>query len=235
MKKAKMKKIMASGALLACLATPTWADNINFNMVEFSESASVRVPNDTMSVTLLVTENGKSRQEVSNAVSRRVNAVLARAQGNKAFEVESGNRQTYPEYNNQKIASWSDSAEIRIQSQSFEALNKLIAESQNDAMIDHISFSVSPKKRAQSVEEASEKALTSFQNRAKTISKTLGFGNYKIVRLELNQSFSQQESQPMLARAKMASYASASDNVVMQTNSGTSEIHQTVQGSIQMQ
>lgn len=236
MSKTKMKKLMASSALLACLSAPTWAENLHYNIIEFSESVSVRIPNDTMSVILRITENGQSRQEVSNAVTRRLNAVLARAKSNKTFEVESGNRRTYPEYgNNRKIVSWSDTAEIRVQSQSFDALNKFIAESQNEAMIDHISFSVSPEKREKAVEEASKQALKSFQHRAKTISKTMGFSNYKIVKIELNQSFSnQQESPVMLARSRAVSYAN-DEAVVMQTSAGMAEIHQSIQGSIQMQ
>lgn len=235
MKPMNIKKIIASGAILACLTTPAWADSINYNIVEFSESASVRVPNDTMNVVLRITENGKSRQNVSNAVTRRLNAVLARAQGNKDFEVESGNRHTYPEYgDNHKIIGWSDSAEIRITSQAFDALNKLIADSQNDAMIDHISFSVSAKNRAKAVEEASEQALKAFQTRAKNVSKTLGFSQYKIVHLNLNQSFSTQVAQPKLA-ARMATYANADAAEVMQTSAGIAEIRQTVQGSIQIQ
>ena len=117
---------------------------------------------------------------------------------------------------------------------SFIALNKLIADSQNDAMIDHISFSVSAKNRAKAVEEASEQALKAFQTRAKNVSKTLGFNSYKIVHLNLNQSFStQQVAQPKLA-VRMASYSNA-DAEVMQTSAGVAEIRQTVHGSIQIQ
>ena len=126
-----------------------------------SESASVRVPNDTMSVTLRVVESGASREAVSNQVTKRVNAVLARAKANRAFEVESGSRSVYPEYDEKRkgIKGWTDSADIYVKSADFAALSKLVADSQQDAMLGDVSFSVSPKKHAAAVDAASEQAL----------------------------------------------------------------------------
>jgi len=150
------------------LAAPAMAEELHYNVAEFSESASVRVPNDTMSVTLRVVESGASREAVSNKVTKRVNAVLARAKANRAFEVESGSRSVYPEYDEKRVGikGWTDSADIYVKSTDFAALSKLVADSQQDAMLGDVSFSVSPKKYAAAVDEASEQALRSFRTRA---------------------------------------------------------------------
>lgn len=209
-----------------------FAESLHYNVAKFSESASVRVPNDTMSVVLRVSENAKSRIQAADAVTRRVNAVLARAKANQAFEVESGGRQVYPEYGeNRRIVAWTDSAEIRVESKDFVALGQLIADSQNDAEIANVVFFVSPEKHAQAVEQASEKALRSFRQRASNVGKTLGFGQHKIVEIVFNQSFENVESDvaaPMVASMKMARSVP-----VMQTSAGNTEIRQTVQGSVQ--
>ena len=138
----------------AALAAPAMAEELHYNVAEFSESASVRVPNDTMSVTLRVVESGASREAVSNKVTKRVNAVLARAKANRAFEVESGSRSVYPEYDEKRkgIKGWTDSADIYVKSADFAALSKLVADSQQDAMLGGVSFSVSPKKHAAAVD-----------------------------------------------------------------------------------
>ena len=184
-----MKKIILAMCLAAAL--PTWAEELHYNVLEFNESASVTVPNDTMTVTLRVQANGKSRGEVANLVTHRVNAILARTKNNKAFEVSSDNRSTYPEYNDKRaIVGWTDIADIRISSMDLEALSQLVADSQKEAAVENISFSVSPKKYAAAVEEASNQALKSFKQRADNVSKTLGFSNgYKIVKIQLNQAF----------------------------------------------
>ena len=230
-------------ALLAILglAAPAIAEEMHYNVLEFSESASVRVPNDTMSVTLRVVESGASREAVSNKVTKRVNAVLARAKGNQAFEVESGSRSVYPEYDEKRVGikGWTDSADILVKSTDFAALSKLVADSQQDAMLGNVSFSVSPKKYAAAVDEASEQALRSFRTRAQKVSRTLGFSNYKIVRVELHQSFengdegAMAEAMPAMGMMRRAKAMDAA--VPMDLNAGVRTVRQTIRGSVQMQ
>ena len=230
-------------ALLAILglAAPAMAEELHYNVVEFSESAGVRVPNDTMSVTLRVVESGASREAVSNKVTKRVNAVLARAKGNQAFEVESGSRSVYPEYDEKRVGikGWTDSADILVKSTDFVALSKLVADSQQDAMLGNVSFSVSPKKYAAAVDEASEQALRSFRTRAQKVSRTLGFSNYKIVRVELHQSFengdegAMAEAMPAMGMMRRAKAMDAA--VPMDLNAGMRTVRQTIRGSVQMQ
>ena len=220
-------------------AAPAMAEDLHYNVVAFSESASVRVPNDTMSVTLRVVESGAARETVSNKVTKRLNAVLARAKGNRAFEVESGSRSVYPEYDAKRtgIKGWTDSAEIFVKSTDFAALSKLVADSQQDAMLGDVSFSVSPKKYAAAVDEASEQALRSFRARALNVSKTLGFSGYKIVRVELNQSFENGDNGAvaMPMEASFARSTKAMDAVPMDMNAGVRTVRQTAHGSVQMQ
>ena len=230
-------------ALLAILglAAPAMAEDLHYNVVAFSESASVRVPNDMMSVTLRVVESGASREAVSNKVTKRVNAVLARAKGNQAFEVESGSRSVYPEYDEKRVGikGWTDSADILVKSTDFAALSKLVADSQQDAMLGDVSFSVSPKKYAAAVDEASEQALRSFRTRAQKVSRTLGFSNYKIVRVELHQSFengdegAMAEAMPAMGMMRRAKAMDAA--VPMDLNAGMRTVRQTIRGSVQMQ
>ena len=230
-------------ALLAILglAAPAMAEELHYNVVEFSESAGVRVPNDTMSVTLRVVESGASREAVSNKVTKRVNAVLARAKGNQAFEVESGSRSVYPEYDEKRVGikGWTDSADILVKSTDFAALSKLVADSQQDAMLGDVSFSVSPKKYAAAVDEASEQALRSFRTRAQKVGRTLGFSNYKIVRVELHQSFengdegAMAEAMPAMGMMRRAKAMDAA--VPMDLNAGMRTVRQTIRGSVQMQ
>ncbi len=230
-------------ALLAILglAAPAIAEEMHYNVLEFSESASVRVPNDTMSVTLRVVESGASREAVSNKVTKRVNAVLARAKGNQAFEVESGSRSVYPEYDEKRVGikGWTDSADILVKSTDFVALSKLVADSQQDAMLGNVSFSVSPKKYAAAVDEASEQALRSFRTRAQKVSRTLGFANYKIVRVELHQSFENGEegvmAEAMPAMGMMRRAKAMDAAVPMDLNAGVRTVRQTIRGSVQMQ
>lgn len=235
-----MKKTLS--ATLLCIpfflaATPVVAEEPRYNVVNFRESVTVNVANDTMNVVLAITETAKNRQIASNTVTHRLNRVLAKIKTNKALHSETRNRHVYPEYDdNNRIIGWKDTAEISINSTDFSALSTLIAEVQNDAMIRHFYYSVSPDKYAAAIEQASEQALKAFQNRAQTVSHTLGFHDYKLVNLNLNNSFEQNsEDIPVAAAAPMMMRQSSRGHAVMSNNPGTQEIRQTVNGSIEMQ
>lgn len=89
-----MKKNLALLPLAAALALPAAAEELHYNLVEFHESASVRVPHDTMHIVLEVSETAPSREAAANKVTARVNAVLARARAKSSLKAESGRRYT---------------------------------------------------------------------------------------------------------------------------------------------
>ena len=60
-----MKKILVP-LLAAALALPAAAEELHYNLVEFHESASVRVPHDTMHIMLEVSETAPSREAAAN-------------------------------------------------------------------------------------------------------------------------------------------------------------------------
>ena len=155
--------------------------------------------------------------------------------------MESGSRSVYPEYDEKRVGikGWTDSADIYVKSTDFAALSKLVADSQQDAMLGDVSFSVSPKKYAAAVDEASEQALRSFRTRAQKVSKTLGFSNYKIVRVELHQSFENGDegmaAAPMMAESFARSAKAMDAAMPMDLDAGVRTVRQTVRGSVQMQ
>ncbi|MDO4997631.1 MAG: SIMPL domain-containing protein [Neisseria sp.] len=225
---------IAAAALLA--AASVHAEPLNYNVVSFSERVSSTVANDLMSVNLLIRESSSDRQNASNSVTKRLNAVQAQLK-NSAFKVELSNRYVQPEYNNQgKIRGWVDSAYVQVQSKDFVALSKAVAQVQNDAMVQDLRFSVSPEKRHETVNELSKQALKNFRSRAKVLSETLGFSDYKIVNINIDSSFNTSYAAPaMMKTMALRSAMDASSAPEMDvSNPGSEEISQTVNGSIQM-
>ena len=88
------------------------------------------------------------------------------------------------------------------------------------------------------MDAASEQALRSFRTRAQSVSRTLGFANYKIVRVELHQSFENGDESvataPLMAQGFARSIKAASA-VPMDLNAGVRTVRQTIRGSVQMQ
>lgn len=221
---------------LALFTAPVLAEPLNYNVVSFSESARTTIENDVMNVTFAIEEEGRDRQQVSNQTTTRLNALTARIAANREFKSSSTNRNTRPHYNEKgKIIGWHDSAYVNVQSKNFQALNKLIAASQNEASVQNMGFSVSPEKRSKTINELSREALKNFQARAKFISETMGFKGYKIVNIKIDSQFDtfHTPNLNLKARALNASVSEAAPQM-SGDNSGTEEVVQTVSGSIQM-
>ena len=74
---------------------------------------------------------------------------------------------------------WEEHAYFKVESKDFEALNRLIADSINIAVLESSSFSVSKEKREETVDQLSKAVILRFKDRAQNLAQTLGFSSYK--------------------------------------------------------
>lgn len=230
-----MKKWLLSAALAVASLT-AHADNhtLHYNILEFQERANVSVPNDTMHMTLVVQEQHANRQTATQNASRKLQTLQNKLKKYSQLKVEIGNRSVYPQHNNKnQITHWQDTVSLNVKSTDFEAMSQIIAESEKEAMLRGVSFSVSPEKRAKAVEQASEQALNAIKQRAEFISKKLGFSGYNLVKVELNDTFEQSNR---VAYSAMSSGYQREQKLYFDDakQAGEEEISQNVRVSIQM-
>lgn len=236
-----LKTLLKPVALLSALigtALPVSAETLHYNVVEFSESASVELLRDTMTAHLRVYEEGRNRETVSGNFVKKLNNVTRKATASP-FKSELLHRSASPRYEydskgRRTQTGWEEQAVVQVESRNFEALNKLIAESQSDANLESLTFKVSKQNRQDALDEVSKAALARFKDRAASLTKAMGFRNYKIVRL----NFGQIGNRPINNGAQMmrAAKASAAESapVPEHTGPGTEEVSITVHGTIQM-
>ncbi|WP_416190780.1 SIMPL domain-containing protein [Neisseria sp. CCUG12390] len=229
-------------ALLLAAAFPAAAEPLNYNVVEFSESAGMEVPRDTMTARFQVRAEGKDRQSVNTAFTQKFNSFNRKAK-NSAFKTELLSRNAFPRYqyhNGKRIQTgWEEHAEFRVESKDFAALNRLIAEAQNEAHVEYTSFSLSKEKRESVIDEVSKSAINRFKQRAQTLAETLGHRSYKIVKLNLGHigsgTVSQSESvQTKMYRSAVPMAASMDAEALETASPGSEEISITVDGTVQM-
>lgn len=229
------------GAALAAVSFSALADNtLHYNILEFQERANVSVPNDTMHMTLVVQEQHANRQTATQNTTRKLQALQSKLKKYNQLKVEMGNRSVYPQRNNKnQITHWQDSVSLNVKSTDFDAMSQIIAESEKEAMLQGMYFSVSPEKRAKAVEQASEQALNAIKQRATFISKKLGFSGYTLVKVELHDSFEQNHKTYARRSSEGAMYLAAAAPApamdVSAEQAGEEEISQSVRVSIQMQ
>lgn len=229
-------------ALLAATALPVAAEPLNYNVIEFSESAGMEVPRDTMIARFQVRAEGKDRNSVNASFTKKFNSFNQKSK-HSSFKTELISRQANPvyQYDNGKRnqTGWEESAEFKVESKDFAALNRLISETQSDANVEQTYYSVSKQKREEVIDQVSKAAIGRFKDRAKNLAGTLGYSSYKIVKLNLGHIGSRTigneagaQYNKMSRAAPMA--ASISSDAIEVSSPGSEEISITVDGSIQM-
>lgn len=232
-----LRHVLAASLLAVSLSAG--AESLNYNIIEFSESAGIEVAQDTMSARFNVVAEGRDRNAVHADFVKKFNNFNRKAKSGN-FKTELVSRSAMPRYqysNGKRIQNgWEERAEFKVEGKDFDALNKFIAETQSDAALEYTNFSVSPQRRNEVIDQVSKDAIMRFKDRAQTLAGVVGSSSYKIVKLNLGHVGSHVANAGMV-QAKMlrampmaASYSSDSMDTVAP---GVEEISITVNGSVQ--
>ena len=241
-----LRPILAALVLATALPAAAETDTLHYNMIEFAESANLEITRDTMTAYFSIASEGKDRATVNKAFQKKFNDFNKAVQNNK-LQTEILNRSASPryEYNNGKRiqTGWEEEAVFKVENKDFDAINHLIDETLQTATLNRIGFSISKEKREAAVDQVSKAAILRFKDRAQDLAKTLGFSNYKIVKLNLghigNRSIDDRlgfaRAKMMSAEAAVARSAASDENNAIQAPSpGSEEISITVNGLVQM-
>ena len=241
-----LRPILAALVLATALPAAAETDTLHYNIVEFAESANLEITRDTMTAYFSIASEGKDRATVNKAFQKKFNDFNKAVQNNK-LQTEILNRSASPryEYNNGKRiqTGWEEEAVFKVESKDFDAINRLIDETLQTATLNRIGFSISKEKREAAVDQVSKAAILRFKDRAQDLAKTLGFSNYKIVKLNLghigNRSIDDRlgfaRTKMMSAESAVARSAASDENNTIQAPSpGSEEISITVNGLVQM-
>ena len=240
-----LRPILAALVLATALPAAAETDTLHYNMIEFAESANLEITRDTMTAYFSIASEGKDRATVNKAFQKKSNDFNKAVQNNK-LQTEILNRSASPryEYNNngKRIQTgWEEEAVFKVESKDFDAINRLIDETLQTATLNRIGFSISKEKREAAVDQVSKAAILRFKDRAQDLAKTLGFSNYKIVKLNLghigNRSIDNGFARAKMMNAEAAMFkrsASDENNAIQAPSPGSEEISITVNGLVQM-
>ena len=240
-----LRPILAALILATALPAVAETDTLHYNMIEFAESAHLEITRDTMTAYFSIASEGKDRATVNKAFQKKFNDFNKAVQNNK-LQTEILNRSASPryEYNNngKRIQTgWEEEAVFKVENKDFDAINRLIDETLQTATLNRIGFSISKEKREAAVDQVSKAAILRFKDRAQDLAKTLGFSNYKIVKLNLghigNRSIDNGFARAKMMNAEAAMFkrsASDENNAIQAPSPGSEEISITVNGLVQM-
>ncbi len=227
-----MRKLVLATTLL-CTTTVTFAEPLNYNILNIQAEASREVSNDEMSAVLYIEKTNKQPSELANQVSLLMNQGLALAKKYPQVQVKTGPQRTYPIYDNDsnKLKEWRARAEIQINSQDFKAASNLISELQQNFQTQNIQFSVSDEQRKKVENELLVDASRNFQQRAQTLAQAWHKTSYDVVNLNIdtNNNSAPAPMMMMMAKSRVADSAVSQD-----VSSGESKITVSANGTIQL-
>jgi predicted secreted protein len=173
------------GALPAAAAElfPPPKDQVSFRV----ESAR-EVPNDWLSATLGVDEEGSDAAALAARVNRRMAEALALAKESADLQVSSGAYQTQPVYDRGKIVRWRASQDLVIEGASVDAITDRIGRLQAQGLLLRgVAFSVAPETKKRVEDELIVEALSAFRERAGLIARGLGRRGWNLMSLAIGE------------------------------------------------
>lgn len=206
----------------------------NYNQVSFAVEVAKNVANDELTATLTKSADHANAKTLANTLNTTTNKALDIAQKYPNVKVTTGHHHTYPRYDNKgKINGFTGSSSVNVQSQNFEEASELIAELQQFMTLGNLNFSVSESTQKSVENELKTQTIQKFSTEAKEISHAFGASDYKLVRVDLNNTYGGIRVSPMMM--KDYAVAEAASSAVAQTyEGGESRVTYSAQGVIEL-
>lgn len=225
-------------AMLVCLvcvffiqAAGAGEEQITYDRVNLSASASAKVDNDIVIAVLYVQKEGDDLPALSSEVNKIVGKAVEQSRKVPNINVQTMAYYSAPVHKKIQLVGWSVRQSIRLESKDVSRLVKLIGELQSKLAVESISYDVSPESRKKIEEKLISEAIVAFNQRAKLITKDLGRTKYRLVEMNVNTSGSpvrpvRHRSAPMMAEAAVKAPT---------IEAGQQKIQVNIQGTIELQ
>lgn len=188
----RLLPICAVLLLGACSEQETSTKNeIHYNMISLSESATRSVVKDEMTVELMIMEEGRNPVALTRGITEKINRLLKATSINTA----SGNQAPTPEemtvsltnrYSQRiKRGLWQETATIRIVGTDSSGINQYIEKNQDIARIQGVSFAVSRQTKVKTENELTAEALKRLQDRGRLVAQSMGLSKFRIVNMNI--------------------------------------------------
>ncbi len=201
------------------------------DQVSFQVEVSREVANDRAEAVLSVTVEQRDPAQLAQQINATMGWALAQLKQHDAIRAHSGGYQTFPVYEDSRIARWRGRQELRLESADVEALSRALGVLQERLQIQSLQFSVSAEQRRQVEAALIEQALAAFGERAQLIRKSLDAQAYRLMDATVHSGPLQQ---PIGLRAEAMGAVGAAAITSPGFDQGTSRISVQVSGRIQL-
>ena len=223
-----MLSVLGTTALFANAAN---AEPTGYNQISFNVEANQEVENDQVTATLYKQAQATTPKKLATELNAAMNQALNIAKRYPTVTATTGRQHTYPKYDdNGKITGWTGTISIDLKSNDFAKTSELVAQLQENLVIQNIQFGVSEKKQKQLETELIKKASLQFKEQAKSLAETWDMSGYRIVNVSINTNGGYQPRPMMMMRD-----AAAKSSVPAQEfEGGNTKLGVTASGTIEL-
>ncbi|GIX25276.1 MULTISPECIES: SIMPL domain-containing protein [Caldimonas] len=202
-------------------------------VVSFSASASMEVPQDFLSLTLNTTREAGDAAAVQKALQQAVEAALAQARPAAqpgAMDVRTGQFSIYPRYASQgRIAGWQGTAELVLEGMDWARITQTAARIQT-LSVARVSQGLSRQARERHEAAVQAQAVARYRARAQELAELFGFRGYELREVSVSTSEPGVTPWPMMMRAKAD--VTAAEAAPVPVEAGKALVTVTVSGSV---
>lgn len=226
----KLNQILLS-ALFLVTAPFAFADQEqHFNQINMQATASDNVANDQLIAVLVVQETGNDPATLANIVNTRMAEIITKADNFNSVRHQTVNYNSRPIFKNGAIKSWQVSQNIRLKSQDFEQLGKLVSLANKLATVQSMNFGVSDQQTEKTQDRLTKQAIKKFRHKASIIAKQFGKSNYHLVHINIGHNYVQPQRHMMRASMAKDSMADAAPAL----SAGTHKVSVNINGTIEL-
>ena len=240
---ASVRAWLSGAGLLAILISPAVqaqsviAAPVPTNVVQLSAHGMLEVPQDWLTMGLVVNKEGTDAAQVQAQLTSAMDAALAIARAaavEPQLRVRSGRFGVFPRYDKAgKVSGWRGQAELMLEGRDFTRIAQVAARMQ-PLVVASMAFSLSKEAQQALESDAQVLAIERFQRRAGEVAKAFGFSAYELREVSVSSADAGEER--LFRGQAMAMDASISkrDDEPVPVEPGRSRLTVTVSGSVQL-
>lgn len=227
----KHKYLLIVFLLGFCVNASAHEEQVHYDHISLSASASKEVPQDELRVTLYAFSESDDPQATADEVSERIHKALAILNSEKAVSTQTGSFSTHPVYQKQQVIGWRSRQSLDVKSNKPRLLSKLINRLQNYVLIENIRYDVSEQTRRLVENQLIDQAVQNFLHRARLVTTSLRREQYRLVDMNISTT----HPGPRMLRARtMASHEDAAGSPPA-IQAGKQLIQVNINGKIELQ
>jgi len=208
--------------------------SLNPPIVNLQAKAQIEVNQDTVQFVLFTQKDGKDEVKLAKEVNQAINSALNEAKqkiNDDEIKVYTGAFSVTPRYNKEgEISTWQARAELVIESQFINEAAELAGQLNTQLSVARVSFSLSDAEKNKHIEDLTQTAIASFENRAQRMTESLGYDHYRLKELTIDSEAI--TYQPSSRGSGVVMMAAAESNQSLAVEAGQEAVDVTARGSI---